>query len=89
MAICINSFTLARMCDTIYVLMLDRVKINALEVRLSVTAAELDKIILEYFPRQPLADIGDTAEVVRLLHLQAWLVEQLGIEKAKLREKKK
>ncbi len=78
-----------RVYDTIYVLMLDHVKIHALQVRLSETAAELDKIIEDYFPRQPLADMGDTAEVVRLLHLQAWLVEQLGIEKAKLRETKK
>lgn len=69
--------------------MLDYVKIHALEVRLSETAAELDKIIQDYFPRQPLVDIGDTAEAVRLLHFQAWLVEQLGIEKAKLRETKK
>jgi hypothetical protein len=69
--------------------MLDYVTIHILEVRLSKTAADLDKIIQDYFPRQPLVDIGDTAEVVRLLHLQAWLVEQLGVEKAKLRESKK
>lgn len=60
-----------------------------LETQLVETEQELESLIAEYFANEPLVDIGDTAQVVRLLHLQAQLVEQLGIEKAKLRDRKR
>lgn len=69
--------------------MINATKIRALEVRLAETAKDLDNIIQEYFPNQILDVFGDTAGVVRLLQFQTSLVDQLGVQKAKLRESKK
>lgn len=67
--------------------MLTLKKIHELEIRLQATDRELDSIIKTYFNNEPLADMGDTANVVDLLHMQADLVERLAHEKLKLLRK--
>lgn len=67
--------------------MLSWKQIKQLEYRLSETDRELETIIKEFFPNEPLSDMGDTAKVVELLQLQAECVEALALAKIDLRKR--
>ena len=64
--------------------MLTRDQIVKLEQKLARTDQEIDAHIQKYFPKDVLVNMGDTAGIVKILHLQAECVEALADEKRKL-----
>ena len=63
---------------------LTRDQIVKLEQKLARTDKEIDAHIKKYFPDGMLVNMGDTAGIVKILHIQAECVEALAEEKRKL-----
>ena len=63
---------------------LTRDQVVKLEQKLARTDKEIDAHIKKYFPDGMLYNIGDTAEIVKILHIQAECVEALAEKKREL-----
>lgn len=65
---------------------LTRDRIINLEQKLARTDQEIDAHIKHYFPDGVLVNAGDTAGIVKILHIQAECLEALAEEKRKSSE---